>query len=343
MKRKIINNISKILSAILIIGFGGMTLWYAYRIYQYDETNNAQIELYITPISCRAMGYVQEIKCIDNQLVEKGDTLIIIESSQYNLKRDENKAMLDKALAEYDIAIKQIEAKDIEYKLVENQIVVGKIKLEKNSKEFERVKNLLELESITQQQYDNTETDYLLSKKEVEKSKLKLSQTILEKQDAINNSIIAKSKIKNCQTLLAQSDLNISYTYIKAPYCGRIGKIDIQEGQLLQVGQAVTFITNEAAGKWVVANVKETQLKNYTVGKEVTISVDAIPEKEFKGIIESISPATGTRYSLLPPNNATGNFVKITQRVPVRIKLIDAEEYYDILRGGMNAYVSSRK
>ncbi len=130
-----------------------------------------------------------------------------------------------------------------------------------------------------------------------------------------------EAKVHDCESRLGRSALDLEYTVIRAPYDGRIGKIDIQEGQLMQQGKVLTFITNEAAGKWTVANLKETQLGRYPVGKEVTVTVDVIPGRGFKGKVESISRATGTRYSMMPPNNATGNFVRIIQRIPVRILL----------------------
>ena len=343
MKKRIVNYITHLITLSLIVGFGGWCLWYAYRIYNYEETNNAQVELYISPISSRVMGYVKEIHCIENQMVHKGDTLLVIEEDEFRLAHQQNEALLNRASAELKIAEKKIETNLIEQKQFEGQISISKIKLENATKEFNRVKNLLEKESITQQQYDKVEADYLLAKKEVDIATFEYQESLLRRDELTSNAAVAKAKVDNCQSELGRSGLQLSYTVIRAPYDGRIGKIDIQEGQLMQQGQVLTFITNEAAGKWIIANVKETQLASYQVGKEVRVTIDAIPDREFKGIVESISPATGTRYSMMPPNNATGNFVRITQRVPVRIQLLDMEDVEDRLRGGMNAYVLSDK
>ena len=343
MKKRIVNYITHLITLSLIVGFGGWCLWYAYRIYNYEETNNAQVELYISPISSRVMGYMKEIHCIENQMVHKGDTLLVIEEDEFRLAHQQNEALLNRASAELKIAEKKIETNLIEQKQFEGQISISKIKLENATKEFNRVKNLLEKESITQQQYDKVEADYLLAKKEVDIATFEYQESLLRRDELTSNAAVAKAKVDNCQSELGRSGLQLSYTVIRAPYDGRIGKIDIQEGQLMQQGQVLTFITNEAAGKWIIANVKETQLASYQVGKEVRVTIDAIPDREFKGIVESISPATGTRYSMMPPNNATGNFVRITQRVPVRIQLLDMEDVEDRLRGGMNAYVLSDK
>lgn len=343
MKRKIISYIANVVTLSLVIGFGGWLLWYAYRIYRYEETNNAQVELYITPISCRVMGYVDRIKCEENDFVNKGDTLLIIDDTEYRLAFYKNEALLKRAKAELLIAQKKIESSVIDQKQLESEIAISKIKLDNSEKEYKRVKNLLDNESVTQQQYDKIEADYLKAKKEVDIAVFKYRESLIKHDELISNATVEEAKVMDCECLLERSRLDLDYTVICAPYDGRIGKIDIQQGQLLQNGQAITFITNEAAGKWIVANLKETQLESFTIGKEVTVTIDAIPGREFKGRVESISPATGTRYSLMPPNNATGNFVRITQRVPVRIELLDIDDVSHILKGGMNAYVRNVK
>lgn len=343
MKRKIISYIAQMVTLSLVFGFGGWALWYAYRIYKYEETNNAQVEVYITPISNRVMGYVAAIRCHENALVQKGDTLLIIEDDEFRLAYRKNEALLRRAEAELAIARKQIESNRIEQQQTQSEIAICKIKMENARKEFGRVENLLSKESVTQQQYDRTEADYLKAKKEVDIAIFGHKESLLRYEELIGNAKVEEAKVMDCRAQLERSRLDLEYTVIRAPYTGRIGKIDIQEGQLLQQGQVLTFITNESAGKWIVANLKETQLASYTVGKEVTVTIDALPDREFTGHVESISPATGTRYSLLPPNNATGNFVRITQRVPVRIKLHDIEDVEEQLRGGMNAYVRIEK
>lgn len=343
MKRKILNYITKLVTIALVVGFGAWGIWYAYRIYTYEETNNAQVELYINPISCRVMGYVKKIYCTDNQHVNKGDTLLVIDDSEYALAHKKNTARLNRAEAELKIAQKQIQSNKIQQKQYEGEIEISKIKLENAEKEYRRVKNLLEMESITQQQYDQTEAGWLLAKKEVEIAKYNYNESQLLNEELESRAQVKEAEVLDCMSELDKSRLDLSYTVICAPYSGRIGKIDLQEGQFLQQGKVITFITNEAAGKWIVANVKETQLDSYMPGKEVIVTIDAIPNRKFKGIVESISPATGTRYSMMPPNNATGNFVRITQRVPVRIQLLNADDVNDRLKGGMNAFVKSLK
>ena len=343
MKRKFLNYVTKLVTVALVAGFGAWGIWYAYRIYAYEETNNAQVELYINPISCRVMGYVDKICCTDNQYVKQGDTLLLIEDREYELAYNKNLARLNRAEAELRIANKQIQSNKIQQKQYEGQVEISRIKLENCEKEYRRVKNLLDMESVTQQQYDKTEAAWLLAKKEVEIAQYNYSESQLLSEELAGRAQVKEAEVMDCTSELEKSRLALSYTVICAPYDGRIGKVDLQIGQLLQEGKVITFITNESAGKWIIANVKETQLDSYMPGKEVTVTIDAVPDRKFKGIVESTSPATGTRYSMMPPNNATGNFVRITQRVPVRIRLVDADDVTDRLKGGMNAYVKSVK
>ena len=343
MKRKFLNYVTKLVTVALVAGFGAWGIWYAYRIYAYEETNNAQVELYINPISCRVMGYVDKICCTDNQYVNQGDTLLLIEDREYELAYNKNLARLNRAEAELRIANKQMQSNKIQQKQYEGQVEISKIKLENCEKEYRRVKNLLDMESVTQQQYDKTEAAWLLAKKEVEIAQYNYSESQLLSEELAGRAQVKEAEVMDCTSELEKSRLALSYTVICAPYDGRIGKVDLQIGQLLQEGKVITFITNESAGKWIIANVKETQLDSYMPGKEVTVTIDAVPDRKFRGIVESTSPATGTRYSMMPPNNATGNFVRITQRVPVRIRLVDADDVTDRLKGGMNAYVKSVK
>jgi membrane fusion protein (multidrug efflux system) len=122
-----------------------------------------------------------------------------------------------------------------------------------------------------------------------------------------------------------------------------MGRRTIQEGQLIQAGQTLAFIVDQDAGKWIIANFKETQISGMQLNDRVTIEADAFPGEKFEGIVGSLSPATGARFSLLPPDNATGNFVKVVQRIPVKIKLTQSRDVVDKLKAGMNASVRIAK
>jgi membrane fusion protein (multidrug efflux system) len=151
---------------------------------------------------------------------------------------------------------------------------------------------------------------------------------------------VAAANIKKSKAMLDAAKLNLTYTVITAAIDGQVSKIDIQPGQLVQPGQSLFYIINNTEA-WVVANFKETQLNKMIIGQKVTIKVDAYPDYDFEGSITSFSPATGSRFSLLPPDNATGNFVKTIQRLPVKISLNSANdpEKIKLLRPGMNVDV----
>ena len=141
------------------------------------------------------------------------------------------------------------------------------------------------------------------------------------------------------QARIEQTKLKISYTKIFAPQSGKIGKKNISEGQFVQAGTPLFSIVDDST-YWIVANFKENQIQHLTPGKSVDIEIDALPDLKLKGTIQSVSDATGAKFSLLPPDNASGNFVKVTQRVPVKIEINDIAKYKTLLRAGLSVFVS---
>jgi membrane fusion protein (multidrug efflux system) len=219
--------------------------------------------------------------------------------------------------------------------------------LDRATNDFNRYDNLYKSRTITKQQYEQA----LATKMEAESQVRVLQQQ--QRASAFQKSvIIAKSKASNKQTEVAAANikranamldaakLNLTYTVITAAIDGQVSKIDIQPGQLVQPGQSLFYIINNDEA-WVIANFKETQLNKMTIGQKVIVKVDAYPGHDFEGTITSFSPATGSRFSLLPPDNATGNFVKTVQRLPVKISLntTNDPEKIKLLRAGMNVDV----
>lgn len=284
-------------------------------------------------------GYISKIYYKDNQLVKKGDTLVVIELDEYGLKKDAASAELMSSHTKLPIlaANEETQLKSIE--VIKAQLVGAKARLNQQQKEFDRYKNLLADESTTQQKFDNISASLSIAQSDYDQAKasLRVAESKLNDFRAQHNAIQAEIKIK--ATLLQRQELDIRYTVITAPFDGQIGKKTIQVGQLIQPGQTLAFLLNKDEEKWVIANFKETQVGKFKIGQAVSIEVDAFPNEKFNGIIESLSPTTGSRYSLLPPDNATGNFVKIIQRIPVRIKLTDAHKKLAKLSAGMNANV----
>ncbi|WET68881.1 HlyD family secretion protein [Sphingobacterium sp.] len=322
--------------------FVGIIIWaavYFFEGYRYEQTNDAQIDAYLSPINVKVGGYIRKIYYKDNQQIKKGDTLVVIELDEYGLKRDAASAELMSSQAKLPILAASEETHVKSIAVIKAQLGGAKARLNHQQKEFDRYKNLLADESTTQQKFDNISATLSITQSDYDQTKasLQVAESKLNDFRVQRNAIEAEIKIK--EALLERQELDIRYTVITAPFDGQIGKKTIQAGQLIQPGQTLAFLVNRAEEKWVIANFKETQIGKFKIGQAVSVEVDAFPNEKFTGIIESLSPTTGSRYSLLPPDNATGNFVKIIQRIPVRIKLTDMSEKLTKLSAGMNANV----
>lgn len=336
---KIIVSLTKCFGIVLFVGIIIWGATYFLKGYRYEQTNDAQVDAYLSPINAKVGGYISKIYYKDNQLVKKGDTLVVIELDEYGLKKDAASAELMSSQAKLPILTAKEETQLKSIEVIKAQLAGAKARLSQQQKEFDRYKNLLADESTTQQKFDNISASLSIAQSDYDQAKasLQVAESKLNDFRAQHNAVQAEIKIK--ETLVQRQELDIRYTVITAPFDGQIGKKTIQEGQLIQAGQTLAFLVNKAEEKWVIANFKETQIGNFKIGQAVSIEVDAFPNEKFKGIIESHSPTTGSRYSLLPPDNATGNFVKTIQRIPVRIKLTDTPEKLVKLSAGMNANV----
>jgi len=319
-----------------------MLIWgavYFLQAHRYEQTNDAQVDAYLSPVNAKVGGYIRKIYYKDNQQVKKGDTLMVIEMDEYGLKRNAAAAELMGSHAKLPILGANEETQIKSIGVIKAQLTGAKAKLNQQQREFDRYKKLLADESTTQQKFENISTSLTITQSDYDQAKasLQVAESKLNDLSAQRNAIEAEIKIK--EALLERQELDIKYTVITAPFDGQIGKKTIQEGQLIQPGQTLAFLVNQTEEKWVMANFKETQIGNLRIGQSVFIEVDASPNEKFSGVIESLSPTTGSRYSLLPPDNATGNFIKIIQRIPVRIKLTDTPEKLAKLSAGMNANV----
>jgi membrane fusion protein (multidrug efflux system) len=321
---------------LMLMIWGSFTL---YDFYKYEETNDAQVQEYINPITSRVGGFLKEIRFQENQDIKKGDTLLIIDNSEYELQQQQAEAELANAKAQLEVLKSTVNSSTKLAQVNESQISAAKSKLQHEQQEYSRYKKLFDVESATKQQLENVQTrldvaraDYQAALKNYEADKLHVNDTRLQ-------TSVAEAEIKRREAMLSRNKLDVGYTVVIAPYNCKMGRRTIQPGQMVQAGQTLAYIVDQEAGKWVVANFKETQLRNMRVGELAEIETDAFPGKTFKGKIESLSPATGSSFSLLPPDNSTGNFVKIVQRVPVRIRLVDQPAEISVLRSGMNANV----
>jgi membrane fusion protein (multidrug efflux system) len=322
---------------ILVLGVWGLsTLW---RSWQYEETNDAQVEEYINPVTARVTGYIRDIRYRDNQEVQAGDTLVVLEDNEYKIHQAEAEAALAHARAQLQVLETGITSAGKNARVNLSQIAAARAQHWHQQQEYSRYQKLLATESATQQQFEKVKTALEVTQADVVTLQDTYQASLAKIEDIESQKAVAVAEIKRHEALLDRARLDVSYTVITAPYDGKIGRKTIQKGQLIQAGQTLAFIVDQEEGKWVIANYKETQIRKMYVGEPAEIVTDAFPGQTFHGRIESLSPATGSRFSLLPPDNATGNFVKIVQRIPVRIRLTDKPGRIHSLRAGMNAEV----
>ncbi|MFC0184293.1 membrane fusion protein, multidrug efflux system [Pseudarcicella hirudinis] len=340
---KIITNITAILASVILVAlavWGTRTLLFMNK---YEETNDAQVDEYINPVTAKVSGYIKEIKFEENQEVHRGDTLLVIDNSDYIVQQREAEAALVNARAQISVLESNTNTMNQVAKVSKSQIEAAKARLWKQEQEYIRYKNLFEAESVTGQQFENVKTALDVAKSEYQATLDAYSASLAKVHDTQVQKDVASAEIKRREAIVGKNKLDVSYTIITAPYDGKMGRRTIQPGQLILIGQTLGFIVDHEAGKWVIANFKETQVRNMYVGENVEIEIDAFPDEIFKGKIESLSAATGSRFSLLPPDNSTGNFVKIAQRIPVRIRLEGDKKGLGILSAGMSANVSVKK
>jgi len=323
--------------------FLALVIWGVFTLigdWRYEETNDAQVEEYINPVTSRVGGYIRAIHYEENQEVKKGDTLIVIDNSEYQLSQQEAEASLMQSEAEKQALKTSIATVALNASVFKDQIEAAKAKLLKAQQESKRYAELYKQESATLQQIENIEAALKIAQSDYAAAQQNYAAALSRVDDSKAQNAVLDAEIKRNGALVGRNKLDVGYTVILAPYAGRMGRRTIQEGQSIQPGQTLAFIVNKEAGKWVVANYKETQIEKMKVGDEATLEADAYPGVKFKGKIISLSPATGSSFSLLPPDNSTGNFVKIVQRVPIRIRLTDSPAAVEMLKAGMN--VSAR-
>ncbi|MDW8849852.1 HlyD family secretion protein [Flavobacterium sp. MMLR14_040] len=328
--------ITIIASALVISGIT-LGIWFYVFNSNHEETNDAQVEQYVTPIMSRITGYVQEVRFEENQFVHKGDTLVVIDNREYKSKLNVALADVQSAKQSSVVAQKNVATTAISTVIGESQLAGAKTNLWKTKLEYERYQALVKDEAATSQQLEKVKADYESAQAHYKEMQDRIQSSNLSTSQAQANVPTAQTIIESKQAVADNAALFLSYTIITAPYDGWVGKRILQPGQMVKEGQSLLSIVSKE--KWITANFKETQLQYLTVGQEVKIEADAVNNKEFTGVIKSLSPASGARFSLLPPDNATGNFVKIEQRIPVRIQLKETDKQADFLRAGMNITV----
>ena len=331
------------LLGIASLAWGIVEVAFLFLDYKHTETSNdAQIEQYNSPVNLRASGYIKKIYFTEHQDVRKGDTLLVLDDREYRIRVMEAEAALKDALAGATVIDATLQTTQNSASVYEASIAEIEIRLAKLEKDRQRYENLVKRNAATPIQLEQIETEYEATRKKLEATKRQQRAAISGVKEVPNRRESTEAAIQRATAALEMARLNLSYTVVVAPCDGKLGRRTLEEGQYITAGQTVTYILPDTQ-KWVIANYKETQVENLKVGQEVRISVDAISDREFTGRITAISGATGSKYSLVPTDNSAGNFVKIQQRIPVRIEFTDlSKEDNDRLAAGMMVVVKAK-
>lgn len=307
------------------------------RISSDEYTDNAQVKQHLTPVNTRVQGFIKKIYFEEYQKVKKGDTLVVIEDIEYRLKVAQAEADYHNALVGKNAMYTTINTTQNNILVTDAAIDEQRIRLENAETDYKRYQELVKEEAVTPQQFDRVRTDYAATKARYEQLIRQKQSTSLVKQEQTQRLEQNEAAIKLAEAALELAKLNLSYTVILATTDGVTGRKEIHEGELVQQGQTLVTLV-DGTEKWVIANYKETQTTNMHIGQKVKINVDAIPGVRFEGKISSISDATGSAYSIIPQDNSAGNFVKVEQRIPIRIEFTSANKKEDLerLRAGMN-------
>lgn len=326
-----------ILASLIALAGIGVGIWFFIFYTTHEETNDAQVEQYVTPVISRITGHVRKVYYTENGFVHQGDTLIMIDSREYQAQLDKAIADMEQARQHVIVAGKNVSTTSSHAGVENAQLEAARALRWKAQQEYTRYKALFEEQAATEQQLEQMKANYeetLAREHQVEKMMFTTGMNVSEAQAQVP---AAQALIGLKQAEIDNARLYLSYTVITAPYDGWVGRRTIQPGQVVKEGQILVLMVSKE--KWVTANFKETQLAGIRIGQSVEFRADASGSHVFHGVVESFSPASGSRFSLLPADNATGNFVKIEQRFPVRIRLTDAATETDFLRAGMNVSV----
>ena len=261
----------------------------------FETTDDAFVEGHIIRVSPKVTGIIEKLYVDDNEHVKKGQLLVTIDDRDYKVRYEQAKAAYEMALYKQKSAVVDKNAAETDLKMAQQ--------------DFDRYKNLYEKGAVSQQEYDRAKSKYDLAKANYATAQ----QQVFSKE----KNKVADAELKRLEAVMNQTKLELSYTKIYASEDGKITNRSAEEGAYINAGAPLFSIVPDK--RWVVANFKETQLNKIRVGQKVKIKVDAYPSLKLMGVVDSIQSSTGAKASMFPPENAVGSYVKVVQRVPVKI------------------------
>jgi membrane fusion protein, multidrug efflux system len=328
---------------VLVLGTWGLKRYLYSR--HHVSTDNAQVDSHITLIAPRIAAFVSRVLVDDNQHVNSGDTLVVLDDRDLKVKLEQAEADLRAAEAAGGTkghagqASSEFQASRAQAASVQAAVTAAEADNQKAAADVERYRKLAAQKVISAQQLDAAEAAFQAAAANLEAARRQAAAA--GSQVSASGAAVrgADARLTAAQSAVDNARLQLSYAYITAPTAGVIAKRNAETGALVQIGQSLMSIVPDK-DVWVTANLKETQLTNVRVGDRAEFTVDAYPGRKFGGRVESLSPATGARFALLPPDNATGNFTKVVQRVPVKIAVEQPAENAVPLRPGMSVDVT---
>lgn len=334
--------IRKVVIGVLVgvaLFFGGRKVIFSLT---HETTDNAQIETSIVPVLTRIAGYVKSVDVKDFDLVSQNQLVVEIDDTDLKMQLEEQQSELQQANAELANAKAQLVNAILSLQSNKGAIDLKKIRQQKSLNDLKRDQSLFKEQAITRKQVEETEFQVASANQEVVNAQTDLATAKNRIEVLKENLNRATAMIEMKKTRIKETELKLSYTKITTPVKGKIGKKNISIGQFVQAGTPMFSIVNDSS-YWIVANFKESQLPDLQEGKQVKIRVDAFPDLDVKGTIVSLSEATGAKFSLLPPDNSSGNFIKVTQRVPVKISIDNQAAFKNKLRAGMSVFITVDK
>ena len=309
------------------------------------STDNAQLDGHITLIAPRIAAFVTRILVDDNQHVQAGDTLVILDDRDLKVKLQQAEADLRQAEAAVGSRGRagqtqaELQATRSEAGSARASVRAAEADYHKAAADVERYRKLAAQKIVSAQQFDAAEAAEAQAAAKLEAARRQAAAA--GSQVSASGAAVrsADAHLAAAEAAVENTKLQLSYAYITAPVSGTVALRNAEVGALVQVGQTLMSIVPDE-NVWVTANLKETQLTHVRVGDRATFTVDAYPGREFEGRVESLSPATGARFALLPPDNAKGNFTKVVQRVPVRIAVDQPAGAPVPLRPGMSVDIT---
>ncbi|HET7565514.1 MAG TPA: HlyD family secretion protein [Gemmatimonadaceae bacterium] len=338
--RKFLLPIVAIVALIAIVW--GVREWSYAR--SHESTDDAQVDGHVIPVLAKVGGYVQAVHVVENQHVKDGQTLVQLDSAELHVHLEQ--ALADLAAARAAAggqgltgqAQSQVQSATSQRAALQAQIDAARAQADNAQANLVRMKQLAAQHIVSQQQLDAAQTAADAAQANLEAAQRQAAAAGASVNTAQAGVRLAEAKLEAAQAAVDNAQLQLSYTTIIAPESGQVSKKNVEVGQLVQPGQPLMAIVADT-GVWVTANMKETQMADIHVGESVEFSVDAYNGAVAEGTVESISPATGARFALLPPDNATGNFTKVVQRIPVRIRVTKGLGTDRPLRPGMSVTV----